>query len=127
MRRVAEPLPGLLLLEPRVHGDERGFFMESWNAQTFRALGIDAHFVQDNHSSSRQGILRGLHYQTRQPQSKLVRAVRGSIFDVAVDLRQSSPTFGRWYGVEISAANKHQLWIPQDLPTGFTSPATRQK
>ena len=119
MRCIATPLPGLQLLEPAVHGDERGFFMETWNAQLFSQLGIAANFVQDNHSSSQQGILRGLHYQTQHSQGKLVRAVRGSIFDVAVDLRQSSPTFGEWYGVELSAANKHVLWIPAGFAHGF--------
>lgn len=119
MRCIATPLPGLQLLEPAVYGDERGFFLESWNAQAFRELGIDANFVQDNHSSSRQGILRGLHYQTTQTQGKLVRAVGGSIYDVAVDLRQSSPTFGQWYGVELSAANKLLLWVPKGFAHGF--------
>ncbi len=119
MRCIATPLPGLQLLEPAVYGDERGFFLESWNAQVFHSLGIDASFVQDNHSSSRQGILRGLHYQTEHTQGKLVRAVRGSIYDVVVDLRQSSPTFGQWYGVELSAANKHMLWVPPGFAHGF--------
>ncbi len=119
MRCIATPLPGLQLLEPTVHGDERGFFLETWNAQAFRRLGIDANFVQDNHSSSRRGTLRGLHYQTQHSQGKLVRVLRGGIFDVAVDLRQSSPAFGQWYGVDLSAANKHSLWIPPGFAHGF--------
>ena len=119
MRCIATPLPGLQLLEPAVYGDERGFFLESWNVQVFRSLGIDANFVQDNHSSSRQGILRGLHYQIEHTQGKLVRAVRGSIYDVVVDLRQSSPNFGQWYGVELSAANKYLLWVPPGFAHGF--------
>lgn len=119
MRCIAKSLPGLQLLEPAVYGDDRGFFLESWNAQAFRELGIDANFVQDNHSSSKQGILRGLHYQVEHTQGKLVRALRGSIFDVTVDLRQSSPTFGQWSGVELSAANKHILWVPAGFAHGF--------
>ncbi|GAB3284120.1 dTDP-4-dehydrorhamnose 3,5-epimerase [Parahaliea aestuarii] len=112
-------LKDVLLLHPRVFGDERGFFMESWNANTFRELGIDADFVQDNHSRSARGILRGLHYQTAHTQGKLVRVVAGSVFDVAVDLRRSSPTFGRWYGVELSAENHRMLWVPAGFAHGF--------
>jgi dTDP-4-dehydrorhamnose 3,5-epimerase len=106
-------LPGVLLLEPRVFGDERGFFFESFNAKSFReATGITAEFVQDNHSFSRQGVLRGLHYQIEQAQGKLVRAVSGEVFDAVVDLRRSSPTFGRWAGFTLSAQNKRMLWVP---------------
>lgn len=117
-------LDGVLLIEPKVFGDERGFFMETWNASVFADAGLDIHFVQDNHSRSRQGILRGLHYQTEQTQGKLVRVVSGSVFDVAVDMRAQSPTFGRWIGVELSAANKRMLWIPPGFAHGFyvTSP-----
>lgn len=113
------PLRDLLLIEPRVFGDERGFFFESWNRRTFKDAGIGVDFVQDNHSRSRQGILRGLHYQTEQTQGKLVRVVRGSVFDVAVDLRRSSPSFGRWYGIELSESNKRMLWVPPGFAHGF--------
>jgi len=113
-------LPGVLLLEPRVFGDDRGFFMESWNARTFgEATGLDVAFVQDNHSYSTRGVLRGIHYQVVRPQGKLVRVVTGSVFDVAVDLRRSSPTFGRWVGYELSAQNKLQMWIPPGFGHGF--------
>jgi len=113
-------LPEVLLLQPRVFGDERGFFMESWNARTFReATGLDATFVQDNHSYSTRNVLRGIHYQVVRPQGKLVRVVTGSVFDVAVDLRRSSPTFGRWVGCELSAQNKLQMWIPPGFGHGF--------
>ena len=120
MNVIATPLPGLMLLEPRVFGDERGFFFESYNSRRFAELtGIDAPFVQDNHSRSAKGVLRGLHYQIQQAQGKLVRVTEGAVFDVAVDLRKSSPTFGQWYGVELSAANKRQLWIPPGFAHGF--------
>lgn len=112
-------LPDVLLIEPRVFGDDRGFFYESWNAETFRAAGLDLAFVQDNHSRSAQGVLRGLHYQFAKPQGKLVRVTAGRAFDVAVDLRRSSSTFARWVGVELSAANKHMLWIPPGFAHGF--------
>lgn len=114
-------LPGVKLIEPRVFGDDRGFFLESWNARTFAAVGIDAGFVQDNHSQSAKGVLRGLHYQIRSPQGKLVRVVSGAVFDVAVDLRRSSETFGRWVGYELSADNKRQAWIPPGFAHGFLS------
>jgi dTDP-4-dehydrorhamnose 3,5-epimerase len=107
------------LLEPRVFADSRGFFLESYNRRTFAKLGIDATFVQDNHSRSEQGVLRGLHYQLIQPQGKLVRAVRGEIFDVAVDLRRSSPTFGQWTGHRLSEENKQMLWVPAGFGHGF--------
>jgi len=113
-------LPGVLLLEPEVFGDARGFFLESWNRRTFReATGFEGDFVQDNHSRSGRGVLRGLHYQVRQVQGKLLRAVRGEIFDVAVDVRRSSPTFGRWTGVVLSEENGRQLWIPPGFAHGF--------
>ena len=110
----------VLIVQPRVFGDARGFFMESWNRRTFaEATGVDAAFVQDNHSHSHKGVLRGLHYQVRQPQGKLVRVARGAAFDVAVDIRRGSPTFGVWVGVELSAANHRQLWVPPGLAHGF--------
>jgi len=114
-------LPGVKLLEPRVFNDDRGFFLESWNARAFAAVGIDASFVQDNHSLSAKGVLRGLHYQIGSPQGKLVRVVAGAVFDVAVDLRRSSKTFGRWAGYELSAENKRQAWIPPGFAHGFLS------
>jgi dTDP-4-dehydrorhamnose 3,5-epimerase len=119
------PLPGVLIIEPKVFGDDRGFFFESFNLSEFReATGVALNFVQDNHSMSRKGVLRGLHFQVQHPQGKLVRVVTGSVFDVAVDLRRSSPTFGKWFGVDLSAQNKRQLWIPPGLAHGFlvTSP-----
>ena len=114
-------LPGVKLIEPRVFNDDRGFFFESWNARAFAAAGIDASFVQDNHSRSAKGVLRGLHYQIQSPQGKLVRVVSGAVFDVAVDLRRSSKTFGRWVGYELSAENKWQAWIPPGFAHGFLS------
>nr|WP_315398069.1 dTDP-4-dehydrorhamnose 3,5-epimerase [uncultured Duganella sp.] len=120
MNIITTPLDGLLLLEPRVFGDDRGFFYESFNARRFaEATGVTAAFVQDNHSRSARGVLRGLHYQIQQAQGKLVRVTAGAVFDVAVDLRKSSPSFGRWYGVELSADNKRQLWIPPGFAHGF--------
>ena len=107
------------LLTPRVFGDERGFFLESWNRRTFATLGLDLDFVQDNHSRSQHGVLRGLHYQLQQPQGKLVRVVEGEVFDVAVDLRRSSPTFGRWVGATLSASNHQMLWVPPGFAHGF--------
>ena len=120
MRIVETALDGVVLLEPRVFGDARGFFFESFNARVFHELtGVDAAFVQDNHSRSARGVLRGLHYQIRQPQGKLVRVVAGSVFDVAVDLRRRSPSFGRWFGAELTAENKRMLWIPPGFGHGF--------
>ena len=120
MKATPTALPGVLLLEPRVFGDDRGFFMESWNARTFgEATGLDVAFVQDNHSYSTRNVLRGIHYQVVRPQGKLVRVVTGSVFDVAVDLRRSSPTFGCWVGYELSAQNKLQMWIPPGFGHGF--------
>jgi dTDP-4-dehydrorhamnose 3,5-epimerase len=112
-------LPGVLVVEPRVFRDERGFFLEVWNASTFAAAGIDVTFVQDNHSASRRGTLRGLHLQLPRAQGKLVRCVEGSVFDVAVDVRRGSPAFGRWVGVELSAENFRQLWVPPGFAHGF--------
>jgi dTDP-4-dehydrorhamnose 3,5-epimerase len=113
-------LPEVLLIEPRVFGDERGFFMESYNQAAFeRATGLNPMFVQDNHSRSAHAVLRGLHYQIRQPQGKLVRVTSGRVFDVAVDLRRSSPRLGQWVGVELSDENKQQLWIPPGFGHGF--------
>ena len=113
-------IPEVVLLEPKVFGDARGFFMESFNARAFtQATGLDVPFVQDNHSRSVKGVLRGLHYQIRQPQGKLVRVVRGTVFDVAVDLRRSSPTFGRWVGEVLSEENRRQLWVPAGFGHGF--------
>jgi len=119
MKLLETEIPGVVLLEARVFSDPRGFFFESWNEKTFRRLGIDAHFVQDNHSHSLAGTLRGLHYQIERPQGKLVRVVRGAVFDVAVDLRRSSPTFGRWTGHELSADNRRSLWVPPGCAHGF--------
>ena len=119
MKFEATPLQDVYLLKPRVFGDRRGFFLESWNEQTFRDAGFDLHFVQDNHSRSARGILRGLHYQTRHPQGKLVRVTSGEVFDVVVDLRRSSPTLGQWHAEPLSAENHHLLWIPPGFAHGF--------
>ena len=119
MKFVETSLPGVIKIEPRVFSDERGFFMETWQAQRFRDAGISTEFVQDNFSHSSRDTLRGLHYQIQQPQGKLVRVVSGEVFDVAVDLRKSSASFGRWVGVILSAENKHQLWVPPGFAHGF--------
>jgi dTDP-4-dehydrorhamnose 3,5-epimerase len=120
VNRIETNLPGVVLLEPKVFGDERGFFYESWNKRTLAsALGVEVDFVQDNHSRSQRGVLRGLHYQIQQPQGKLVRVVVGEVFDVAVDLRRSSPTFGQWAGFTLSADNKRLAWIPPGFAHGF--------
>ena len=119
MRVTATDLAGVELIEPKVFGDDRGFFIESWNARTFAAAGIDAAFVQDNHSRSRRGVLRGLHYQIEHAQGKLVRCVAGEVFDVVVDLRRSSPTFGRSIGLPLSAQNQRMLWVPPGFAHGF--------
>jgi dTDP-4-dehydrorhamnose 3,5-epimerase len=119
MKSVATNLPGVLLLEPRVFGDDRGFFLESYNQRTFAALGIAEPFVQDNHSYSAKNVIRGLHYQIRQPQGKLVRAITGEILDVALDLRRSSPTFGQWESFKLSGENRQMLWIPRGFAHGF--------
>ena len=113
-------IPDVLLIEPKVFGDERGFFFESFNQRAFNeATGLDVQFVQDNHSKSARGVLRGLHYQIQQPQGKLVRCVQGEVFDVAVDLRPDSPTCGRWVGAVLSAENKRQMWVPPGFAHGF--------
>jgi dTDP-4-dehydrorhamnose 3,5-epimerase len=119
VRASSTYIPGIIVLEPSVFTDQRGFFFESYNENTLAALGIDVSFVQDNHSMSRRGTLRGIHYQVRNPQAKLVRVVSGEIFDVAVDLRRSSPTFGRWFGLNLSASNKLQIYIPRGFGHAF--------
>ena len=113
-------IEGLLIIEPKVFGDARGFFMETWNAQRYREAGLDVHFVQDNLSSSRHGTLRGLHFQNPNSQGKLVWAIEGEVFDVAVDLRRRSPTFGRWFGLNLSVQNRLQFYIPPGFAHGFT-------
>ena len=120
MKVTPTSIPSILIIEPRVFGDTRGFFFESFNQRAFnQATGLDVNFVQDNHSRSSKGVLRGLHYQIQQPQGKLVRVVHGSVFDVTVDLRKSSPTFGQWVGVELTEDNHCQLWIPPGFAHGF--------
>lgn len=120
MNVVATDLPGVLILEPKVFGDERGFFYESFNAKAFaQATGLDTQFVQDNHSRSQQGVLRGLHYQLENTQGKLVRVTAGEVLDVAVDIRRSSPHFGKWVAVRLSADNHRQLWVPEGFAHGF--------
>ena len=120
MKVTATEIPEVLIIEPKVFGDERGFFYESFNQCTFNdATGLVANFVQDNHSRSAKGVLRGLHYQIQNPQGKLVRVARGSVFDVAVDIRRSSPSFGKWVGVELSEENHRQLWVPPGFAHGF--------
>ena len=120
MQAIPQSIPEVVLFEPKVFGDDRGFFFESFNQRTFcTATGLDLQFVQDNHSRSARNVLRGLHYQVVQPQGKLVRVVSGEVFDVAVDIRRDSPTFGKWVGALLSATNKHQLWVPPGLAHGF--------
>ena len=119
MRFTPTELTDVLVVEPRVHGDARGYFMETWRADLFADAGVPGVFVQDNQSSSGRGVLRGLHYQIRQPQGKLVRVIAGRVFDVAVDLRRSSPTCGRWAGVELSADDPRMLWVPPGFAHGF--------
>jgi dTDP-4-dehydrorhamnose 3,5-epimerase len=119
LQLIETSLKDVVILEPKVFGDERGFFLEAYNETTFKTLGLPTHFMQDNHSGSRKGVLRGLHYQLTQPQGKLVRALRGEIFDVAVDLRRDSAQYGQWFGVELSAENKRMLWIPPGFGHGF--------
>lgn len=119
MNIVQTAIPEVRVIEPKVFGDPRGFFLESWNARAFATAGIRAEFVQDNHSRSARNVLRGLHYQIRQPQGKLVRVVAGEIFDVAVDLRRASPTFGRWVGMRLSAETKRMAWVPAGFGHGF--------
>ncbi|MDO9163891.1 MAG: dTDP-4-dehydrorhamnose 3,5-epimerase [Methylococcaceae bacterium] len=120
MKIIPTAIPDLLIFEPKVFGDQRGFFLESYNQLNFQSLtGLSLNFVQDNHSRSGKNVLRGLHYQIQQPQGKLVRVTSGKVFDVAVDLRKSSPTFGRWDGVELSGDNHRQLWVPPGFAHGF--------
>ncbi|KQH88784.1 dTDP-4-dehydrorhamnose 3,5-epimerase [Vibrio fluvialis] len=121
MKIIDTKIPDVKIIEPAVFGDERGFFMETWQQKKFEELvtGKPTQFVQDNHSKSKKGILRGLHYQTENTQGKLVRVVAGEVFDVAVDIRKSSPTFGQWVGVLLSAENKRQLWVPEGFAHGF--------
>ena len=119
MQIIDTALDSVKILEPKVFGDDRGFFLESWNKESFEANGLPGHFVQDNHSRSAQGVLRGLHYQIRNPQGKLVRVTSGEVFDVAVDMRRSSAQFGQWVGVLLSESNKRQLWVPPGFAHGF--------
>jgi dTDP-4-dehydrorhamnose 3,5-epimerase len=119
MKLIPTAIPGVVIVEPDVFGDARGFFMESWNERSFAELGLDMRFVQDNHSRSQQGVLRGLHYQLAHPQGKLVRVTQGEVFDVAVDLRSDSPTFGRSVGERLSEENQRMLWIPPGFAHGF--------
>lgn len=119
MNFIPTVIPEVMIIEPRVFGDHRGFFMETWRQDRFVEAGIDLPFVQDNHSSSTKGVLRGLHYQIQQPQGKLVRVIAGEVFDVAVDLRRSSPTFGQWVGETLSAENKRMFWVPPGFGHGF--------
>jgi dTDP-4-dehydrorhamnose 3,5-epimerase len=119
MKIIDTTIADLKIIEPRVFGDERGFFLETWNANTFAGLGLDLKFVQDNHSRSAHGILRGLHYQIQNPQGKLVRVTSGQVYDVAVDLRAKSPTFGQHVGVVLSAENKRMFWVPPGFAHGF--------
>ena len=119
MKLISTALPDVLCIEPQVFGDERGFFMETWRDSWLQDAGVDVRFVQDNHSMSRKGILRGLHYQIQDPQGKVVRVVRGEVFDVAVDIRSYSPTFGQWAGMTLSEENKRMMWVPPGFAHGF--------
>lgn len=119
MNVIRAAIPDVLIIEPKVYGDQRGLFFESYNRRALQAHGIAEEFVQDNHSRSAKNVLRGLHYQIRQPQGKLVRVIAGEVFDVAVDIRRSSPTFGKWVGEILSAGNKRMMWIPQGFAHGF--------
>lgn len=121
MNILSTPIPDLLIIEPKVFTDGRGFFLESWNLGAFRQAGLDLQFVQDNHSRSAKGVLRGLHFQNPNPQGKLVRVTAGRVWSVALDLRRSSPTFGQWEGVSLSEANKRMFWIPPGFAHGFVS------
>jgi len=118
---IKTPIEGLIIVEQAVFEDERGFFMESYNYRDFKQGGIDVNFIQDNHSKSQKGVLRGLHFQQQHPQGKLVRVIKGKVFDVAVDIRKSSPTFGKWFGIELSEENKKQFYIPPGFAHGFLS------
>lgn len=119
MKIIPTKIPDVLLIEPKVFGDERGFFYESWHRKTLQDRGLDVDFVQDNHSKSQKNVLRGLHYQIKHPQGKLLRVIAGEVFDVAVDLRSSSPTFGQWVGFTLSSENKRMAWIPPGFAHGF--------
>lgn len=119
MKIIECSIPGPLIIEPRVFGDDRGFFFESWNAGALAEAGLDLNFVQDNHSRSQKGVLRGMHFQNPGPQGKLVRVARGAVFDAVVDLRRSSPTFGQWTGVTLSEENKRMFWVPEGFAHGF--------
>jgi dTDP-4-dehydrorhamnose 3,5-epimerase len=119
MNIIPTALPEVLIIEPKIFGDDRGFFFESWNARAFEEANLPARFVQDNHSRSAKHVLRGLHYQIKNPQGKLVRAIDGEVFDVAVDMRRASPTFGKWVGVTLSAENKRMVWVPPGFAHGF--------
>lgn len=119
MQVIETKIPGVVVIQPRLFPDDRGWFMETFNSDAFRAAGLPDTFVQDNHSSSSRGVVRGLHYQEPNPQGKLVRCTRGAVYDVAVDIRHGSPTFGQWFGAELSAENNHMLWIPPGLAHGF--------
>lgn len=119
MKRIATDIPDVFMLEPKVFGDARGFFLETYNRRVLTDMGLEAEFVQDNHSHSQRGVLRGLHYQIQNTQGKLVRVVSGAIFDVAVDLRRSAPTFGKWVGMHLSADNRRMTWIPPGFAHGF--------
>jgi dTDP-4-dehydrorhamnose 3,5-epimerase len=119
MKKITTSLPGVLLLEPRVFGDDRGFFLESYNRRTFTELGIEEEFVQDNHSFSEKNVVRGLHFQIQQPQGKLVRVITGEILDVVLDMRRTSPTFGRWEAFRLSGENKRMVWVPRGFAHGF--------
>lgn len=119
MKIIPTSIADLVIIEPRIFGDSRGFFLESWNRKDFAGAGLNTDFVQDNHSRSSRGVLRGLHYQLRQPQGKLVRVSSGAVFDVAVDLRRSSPTFGCWQGFELGSENQRMLWVPPGCAHGF--------
>ncbi|MBX7483957.1 dTDP-4-dehydrorhamnose 3,5-epimerase [Qipengyuania qiaonensis] len=119
MQVIPCEIDGPLIIEPMVFGDDRGFFLESWNAEKFAASGLNIAFVQDNHSRSQKGVLRGMHFQNPGPQGKLVRVISGAVYDVAVDLRRGSPSFGKWIGVELSAENKRMFWVPQGFAHGF--------
>jgi dTDP-4-dehydrorhamnose 3,5-epimerase len=119
MEFIPTSIPDVILVQPKVFGDSRGYFLETWQERVFEAAGLPVHFVQDNHSHSSQWILRGLHYQIHQPQGKLVRVTRGAVFDVAVDVRRSSPTFGAWTGVELSDTNHRMLWVPAGFAHGY--------
>ena len=128
MKATRLAIPDVVLIEPKVFGDSRGFFFESFNQKAFdEATGTNHQFVQDNHSRSSKGVLRGLHYQIQQPQGKLVRVAQGAVFDVAVDIRKSSPTFGQWVGIELSADNHRQLWVPPGFAHGFLVEALKEE